>query len=93
VVIRAETPAKSAEKLIKLLTIKLSNPTTKPIISTKEMMLDRMRGNLYFSRIRLNGVNNTAKNAPKANGIRMDFPTIRINSTTINKDKTAKALR
>jgi hypothetical protein len=76
-----------------LLTIKLSKPATRAIISTKETILDRIRGNLYFSKKRLKGVKSTAKNAPKANGIRMDFPTIRINSTTINKDKTAKALR
>jgi hypothetical protein len=41
----------------------------------------------------LKGVKSTAKNAPKAKGIKMDLPTIRIKTTTINKDNTANALR
>jgi hypothetical protein len=41
----------------------------------------------------LNGVKSTAKNAPRAKGIKMDFPTIRINTTKIIKDNTAKAFR
>jgi hypothetical protein len=93
VVIREVTFAKSFEKLIKLPTIKLSNPATRPTINTKETRLDKTLGNRYRSKNKLIGVKSTAKNAPKAKGIRIDFPMIRIKITTINNDKTAKALR
>jgi hypothetical protein len=57
------------------------------------MRLESTLGIRYRSKIKLIGVNSTAKNPPKAKGIRIDFPMMSINITTINKDKTAKALR
>jgi hypothetical protein len=57
------------------------------------MRLEITLGIRYRSKIKLIGVNSTAKNPPKAKGIRIDFPMMSINITTINKDKTAKALR
>jgi hypothetical protein len=90
---REVTFAKSLEKLIKLPTIKLSNPTTRPTMTTREIRLESNLGNRYRSKNKLIGVKSTAKNPPKAKGIRIDFPTMSMKITTINKDKTAKALR
>jgi hypothetical protein len=62
-------------------------------MNTREIRLESTLGNRYRSKNRLIGVKSTAKNAAKAKGIRIDFPMMRIKITTINKDKTAKALR